>query len=44
MGISVGGVEKCTDCVVVTLLSHHDEAIHFPEASEKEDAKDYVEE
>jgi len=23
---------------------HHDEVIHFPEADEKEDAKDYVEE
>ena len=43
-GISVGGVEKCTDRVVVALLSHHDEAIHFPEADEKEAAKDYVEE
>jgi hypothetical protein len=43
-GISVGGVEKCTDRVVVALLSHHDDAIHFPEAIEKEEAKDYVEE
>jgi hypothetical protein len=43
-GVSVGGVEKCTDRVVVALLSHHDEAIHFPEADEKEDAKDYIEE
>jgi hypothetical protein len=43
-GMSVGGVEKCTDRVVVALLSHHDNAIHFPEAGEKEDAKDYVEE
>jgi hypothetical protein len=43
-GISVGGVEKCTDRVVVALLSHHDDAIHFPEADEKEDAKEYVEE
>jgi hypothetical protein len=43
-GISVGGVEKCTDRVVVALLSHHDDTIHFPEADEKEDAKDYVEE
>ncbi|KAH9974181.1 hypothetical protein BGW80DRAFT_1170848 [Lactifluus volemus] len=42
-GVSVGGVEKCTDRVIVALLSHHNEAIHFPEADEKEDAKDFVE-
>jgi hypothetical protein len=43
-GISVGGVEKCTDRVIVALLSLHDEAIHLPTAEEKEDAKSYVEE
>ena len=41
-GISVGGVEKCTDRVIIALLSHHDEAIHLPEADEKEDSKNYV--
>lgn len=43
-GISVGGVEKCTDCVIVTLLSFHDEAIHLPDAEEKQSLKTYVEE
>jgi hypothetical protein len=43
LGLSVGGVEKCTDRVVVALLSLHDDAIHFPDASEKEDAKNFVE-
>ncbi|KAF8225155.1 hypothetical protein L208DRAFT_1307587 [Tricholoma matsutake] len=41
-GISVGAVEKCTDRVIVALLSHHDEAIHLPKADEKEDSKNYV--
>ena len=41
-GVSVGGVEKCTDRVVVTLLSCHDEAIHLPDATEKESSKSYV--
>ena len=43
-GVSIGGVEKCTDCVVVALLWHYDKAIHFPDADEKEDTKDYIEE
>ena len=43
-GVSVSGVEKCTDHVIIVLLSHHDKVIHFPEADEKEDAKDYIEE
>ncbi|KAF8235113.1 hypothetical protein L208DRAFT_1258673, partial [Tricholoma matsutake] len=43
-GISVGGVEKCTDCVIVALLSFHDEAIHLPDAAEKESSKSYVDE
>ena len=43
-GISVGGVEKCTDRVIVALLSCHDEAIHLPNAAEKEGSKSYVEE
>jgi hypothetical protein len=42
-GISVGAVEKSTDRVVIALLSHHDEAIHFPDAVEKEQSKSYVE-
>jgi hypothetical protein len=41
-GMSVGGVEKCTDHIVVALLSYHDQAIHFPETDEKEDAMDYI--
>ncbi|KAF8225523.1 hypothetical protein L208DRAFT_1305931, partial [Tricholoma matsutake] len=43
-GISVGGVEKCTDCVMVALLSCHDKAIHLPDAMEKEKSKAYVSE
>jgi hypothetical protein len=42
-GLSVSGVEKCTDRVIVSLLSLHDEAIHFPGADDKENAKAYVE-
>lgn len=42
-GISVGGVEKCTDRVVVALLSLHDEAVHFPNPDDKERAKAFVE-
>jgi hypothetical protein len=41
-GISVGGVEKCTDHIIVALLSCHDEAIHFPDTVEKESSKSYV--
>jgi hypothetical protein len=41
-GVSVGGVQKCTDRVIVALLSCHDEAIHFPDAAEKESSKSYV--
>ena len=41
-GVSVGGVEKCTDCVIVTFLSCHDEAIHLPDATEKDSLKSYV--
>jgi hypothetical protein len=43
-GISVGAVQKSTDRVVIALLSHHDEAIHLPDAVEKEQSKAYVEE
>ena len=43
-GISVGGVEKCTDCVMVALLSCHDKVIHLPDAVEKEKSKAYVSE
>jgi hypothetical protein len=42
-GVSIGGVIKCTDRVIVALLSHHDKVIHFSEADEKEHAKDFVE-
>ena len=41
-GISVGGVEKCTDHVMVALLSYHDEVIHLADAVEKEKSKAYV--
>jgi hypothetical protein len=43
-GVSVGAVEKSTDRVIIALLSHHDEAIHLPDAVEKEQSKAYVEE
>jgi hypothetical protein len=43
-GVSVGGVEKCTDRVIVALLSCHDEVIHLPDAMEKESSKSYVRE
>jgi hypothetical protein len=43
VGISVGDVEKCTDRIIIALLSVHDNAIHLPDADEKEDAKNYVE-
>jgi hypothetical protein len=42
-GISVGGVQKCTDRIPVALLSFHDDAIHLPNSEEKEDTKDYIE-
>jgi hypothetical protein len=42
-GISVGGVEKCTDCIIIALLSLHDNTIHFPDAGDKEQAKIFVE-
>jgi hypothetical protein len=42
-GLSVGAVEKCTDHVIVALLSYHDEVIHLPDATEKEGSKSYVE-
>ena len=41
-GVSVGGVEKCTDRVIVALLLCHDEAVHFPTVAEKENSKSYV--
>ena len=41
-GVTVGGVGKCTDRVIVALLSCHNEAIHFPDAMEKECSKSYV--
>ena len=39
----MGAVEKCTDRVIIALLSHHDEAVHFPNADKKEAAKKFVE-
>jgi hypothetical protein len=42
-GISVGGIEKCTDRIIIALLSLHDNAIHFPDAGDKEQAKIFVE-
>jgi hypothetical protein len=41
-GVSVGGVEKSTDRVIVALLACHDEAVHLPDAVEKESSKSYV--
>ena len=43
-GISVGAVEKCTDRVIIALLSHHDDAVHFPDTDDKEQAKSFIEE
>ncbi|KAF7328223.1 hypothetical protein MVEN_02562100 [Mycena venus] len=43
-GLSVGGVEKCTDRVIVALLALHDNAISLPNEPEKEAAKEWVEE
>lgn len=42
-GGSAGWVDKCTNRVMVALLSLHDEAIHLPTAEEKEEAKAWVE-
>ena len=41
-GISVSGVEKCTDHVIISLLSLHDKAVHFPGANNKEKAKKFI--
>jgi hypothetical protein len=41
-GISVGGVQKCTDRILIAILSFHDDAIHLPNSDEKEDAKNYI--
>lgn len=42
-GGSAGWIDKCTNRVMVAILSLHDEAIHLPTAEEKEDAKAWVE-
>jgi hypothetical protein len=42
-GVSVGAVKTCTDRVVVAILSLHDDAVHLPDAAEKEEAKLFVE-
>jgi hypothetical protein len=42
-GLSVGGVDKCTDRVLVALLELHDRAVSLPEGPEKEAAKEWVE-
>ena len=44
MGISVGGVDKSTDHVIIALLSFHDKVVHFPDDMEKESSKSYAEE
>ena len=41
-GVSVGGVEKCTNRVIVALLSCHNKVIHLPDAAEKQNSKLYV--
>lgn len=43
-GGSAGWVDKCTNRVMVALLSLHDTAIHLPTATEKETAKAWVQE
>ncbi|KAJ7091771.1 hypothetical protein C8R44DRAFT_647289 [Mycena epipterygia] len=42
-GMSVGGVDKCTDRVLVAILGLHDEAVKLPEGAQKEAAKQWVE-
>lgn len=42
-GGSAGWIEKCTNRVMVAVLSLHDEVIHLPTTEEKEDAKAWVE-
>ena len=41
-GVSPGTVANCTNCVMLALLSLHDECIHFPTAEEQENAKAWV--
>jgi hypothetical protein len=38
-GVSIGGVEKSKDRVIVALLSCHNEVIHLPDATQKESSK-----
>jgi hypothetical protein len=42
-GMSVGGVDKCTDRVLVAILALHDKAVGLPNAAEKELTKEWVE-
>lgn len=41
-GVSPGSVNNATNRVIIALLSLHDEAVHLPNAEEKETAKDWV--
>jgi hypothetical protein len=41
-GVSPGLVNNATNCVIVALLSLHDEAVHLPTQEEKETAKEWV--
>lgn len=41
-GVSPGTVVNCTNCVMVALISLHDEFVHLPTAEEKESAKAWV--
>jgi hypothetical protein len=41
-GVSPGMVTNCTNCVMVALLSLHNECIHLPTAEEQEHTKAWV--
>jgi hypothetical protein len=42
-GVSAGMVVNATQRVVIAFLAMHDEVIHWPNAEEKEEAKQWVE-
>jgi hypothetical protein len=42
-GVSAGLIVKATKCVMITVLSLHDDVIHWPSLAEKDEAKEWVE-
>lgn len=42
-GVSAGMVVNSTRRVIIAVLSHHDDTIHWPTTAEKEEAKEWVE-